>query len=99
MYIEGNKSIALEFFDAAGRGDRERMSSLFAENATWCAPKAFCEHIAPRFVPPAANRKWNREQTVATWEKIKKLGSDESQQSDDGPAAMEILSEMRNSRC
>jgi ketosteroid isomerase-like protein len=44
--VESNKAIVLQFFDAAGRGDRARMSALFAEYATWAAPKAFCEHIA-----------------------------------------------------
>jgi ketosteroid isomerase-like protein len=47
MSVEENKAVALRFFDAAGRGDREVMAAVFAEDATWTAPKAFCDHITP----------------------------------------------------
>jgi len=49
-------------------------------------------------VRPSSKPKLNREQTMAAWERIKQIASEEARQSTEGPSALEILSEMRNSR-
>jgi hypothetical protein len=85
------------YIELSAKGDSSKGDS----DAAWRAYREVGRQIGeiPRNGASATPKiKLNREQTLAAWKRIKQLATDEAGQSSEGPSALEIVSEMRNSR-